>query len=247
MRYQKIADLYIKCPELYDELSNDRNFGLEVEYLYSLLAEKDCPKVLELMAGPARHSYYFNENGAKVTAVDSSYKMKELAIQLGNIESDNYHCKDCIDFLEGSHGKFDLIFLLRFGVGYLSPSSLSLFFKYLASSLTINGLAIIEIHNLKQLVQSKSQLDIYEREFVYNGKSLTCIWPDGTIKWKDNSLLAEMTVTIKDKKSLTKHHYISKEYIYQLEQFQLLAEVNSLSVNVLENKFSGSLISIRKN
>jgi len=216
-----IFELYDSNPELYDMFSNDRDFkkqcGDIIKYLdYTPLS------VLELMAGPARHSVEFVRLGVEnVVALDASSKMKEYAIEKFSLKKEKYITgllPSSINNLQSQY--FDCILLLRYGIGYLDGNGIIETIRACLTSLTKNGRIVIELHRFDYLATDLSDLDIKIRTCKdKNGNVISVEWPMKKPDWDRYGQFLKMDVSIK-KENASEKIYQSKEYIYNVREIQ---------------------------
>jgi SAM-dependent methyltransferase len=246
-----VINLYNDLPEIYDHISNDRDFDAQVKEILSYKSSRPL-QALELCAGPARHAAALERNGISTYAIDICSGMKNFAIQYIGVESEKYIVsdltKEVTEWGLPSHCKFDVITLLRYSVGYFNKTQLNNLVKAVSSILSDDGIFIIELHNLAMARDGFNKLGIKSRESIFNGKKVSCLWPHKDPEWSNTGWLLSMDVKITIEDALESEEVIfnSVEYIHCFDDIEFMCNLHSLKHRIInepvDSTFSHSII-----
>ena len=216
-----IANLYIQYPEIYDSFSNDRDFLTQSNTLLKISNhEGNATSVMELFAGPARHSFAFRNLGCRVYSLDSSEGMKKFAIEKGFQERKNYIVERLPTVIKLSE-KISIFTLLRFSVGYLNKNEIREVIKWCKGNSTSNAKLFIEIHKPSVMSSSMDKLEISQREFNTDIGHVKCKWPSNPPIW--NTLSWEVTMPIDIEVEGVKYEFSSREMLHSFEDIKDIA------------------------
>jgi len=128
--------------DYYDLLYLDKNYKEEVDYVFSIIPNKNGIKILELGCGSGGHAEFFCENGNLVHGVDLSNSMIEKA---KDKKIDNFYPSqgNIVNF--ELNVKFDLATSMFHVISYLNHNDdLLKCFKKVYNHLEMNGLFIFD-------------------------------------------------------------------------------------------------------
>jgi hypothetical protein len=225
--------LYNHLAFAYAAFANDRDFFREVEALG--LKNSSEIEVCELFAGPAYHSIELLRFccDVKVTAIDNSSFMKIEAQKLGFSEKDKYIVGDVCDTLESLQQTYDYFLILRYSLGLISPKDLSRLLRTISSRLKKSGCIFIQLHRIDLIINNFDGLSIRERNVISNGCNINCLWPSGSLKWREDCFEVQMPVTlfVDDKK----YEIVSHEWIYTKTDLDRECDLLGMNVERIKN------------
>ncbi|MFA9486783.1 MULTISPECIES: hypothetical protein [unclassified Moraxella] len=222
---KEIYKLYSENPDIYDIFSNDRDFFQQAADILSLLKCHTLtikPNVIELFAGPARHSLEFVKLGCDVLSIDSALSMMQYSIKQG-FQSPIKYIVSHIPNINLTVPKTNLFTLLRYSVGYMDKLQLSNLIKWCDLNSHANGLLIIELHIPSKILSlANNDMRIREREVSSKYGVVKCIWPKD-IKFNSiGSLSLDMNVEISINNLA--ETYLSTEYIHTFDDIKFISQ-----------------------
>ncbi|NER29489.1 MAG: class I SAM-dependent methyltransferase [Symploca sp. SIO1C4] len=224
----ELNPLYNSLAFAYTAFANDRDFSREVEALG--IKKSSQIEVCELFAGPAYHSIELLRSrcDVKVTAIDNSSLMKIEAQKLGFPEKGEYIVGNVCDTLESLQQAYDYFLILRYSLGLIPPKDLSRLLRAISNRLNFSGCVFIQLHRIDLIVNDFERLSIRERNVVSNSRNITCLWPSGPLKWREDCFEVQMPVTlfVDDERYET----VSHEWIYT--KTDLERECNLLGMSI---------------
>ena len=238
-----IGNYYSVLADYYYFLSMDRDFAGQTSALMSAHGTADG-RFVELFAGPAYHTKHFLDRGMEGFAIDSSAEMQNIAHDRLSIPKKQY----VVDRLPGAvarlEGEFDVFFILRFSVGYLTLLELSELFWQIQKKARENASVFFECHNIPSIVDGLPDLSIRERAVrLPDGRSLVCQWPSGPLTWQRDSFTVVMPVkvTVLDdaaKAVVETHRFESRERIFTFEEIAFVAKgAGASAVRIVDDGF----------
>lgn len=236
MRPLAISVLYDEYCDLYDALSDDREFNLEAEELVECCYTR-LPLCLELMAGPGRHTMQLQNRGLLAHALDTSSRMKEFSIQQGIVPEDDYYLGDCVSELEHLPESYDLIFLTRFGLGYVSPDSLATFVESANKKLSKNGVIVLDVHPVSSAVSGFGELEIRTRMFKFQDNAYRCTWPL-SMQWETASYKVSMIVRFENLVDGSQIDFVSEEYIHCPSTISAIGKLKGIDFKIHDSDSS---------
>ena len=236
-----ISSFYKEYAHYYNEISSDRDFNLQATCLLDILKKNsnilpESLSVVELFAGAAKHLICLSDSCiGKFYAIDSSDKMKSL-FQKDNPNSDiEYLLKTlpCSNLPIDSN--VDLIYCVRYSLGYLDRNNVKLLFEKVGDMLSENGVFVVETHCIDEIVANMSNTEIKRRRYKHFDKEISVEWPH-SIEWSKDDFTANMTVLLESNDSSDCHERImfsSVEHIYSSKELDFLAGLGGLKSNAL--------------
>lgn len=226
-----IDALYDLNPAVYAAFSEDRDFGSQSLGLADLVPEPLT--ALELFAGPAWHSHELaRQTNARVLAVDSAPGMKQLAVSMKHVPEDCYVLSRLPSLGERtSQERFNLVTILRYSIGYLTPLEVEKLFYHLAALTTPGAVIAVELHDLALARSGFSNLRIRERTaLTADGSTVRSAWPSAPPTWSRDEWQMKMpvTVTIEEREGQRRVlEYESTEFLYSRGEVRRAAERTS--------------------
>ena len=234
-----IDEFYSKYAHLYEKISMDRAFDEQVDSLLRYSGKEERGSALELFAGPAYHGMELKKRRWECLSVDNSHEMCALAIENG-ISPEDYFVSDIPGcFSNMKRNGFDVIFCLRYSIGYLNKKKVLELFEGLSNFASGQSFMFIELHNLPSLMNSLNDLSIRERVFNIDPEtSVRCTWPYGDIKWDRHDFNANMSVFlewIRNGETIKEQLFHTKEYIHSMDSIVEMSEAYGWSAHVISD------------
>ena len=243
-----IADFYDRSAGLYALLSEDRDFGAQSDVIARCVSPVHRGgRLLELFAGPARHSMELQRrHGFVCDAVDASVAMRALATGANGLAPDRYHVASLPTLPAFAKPQFHAATILRYSAGYLTVAELLRLLHGLREQLLANGRLLLELHDLDQVRADFRDLVIRDRVVTApDGTTVRCVWPSGRLRWRASDWVVEMDVVLEVMRGGTVLHadrFVSVERIYAADEVAGLAEHIGgwTSVPIATDAFEGS-------
>lgn len=233
--------LYSSNALVYDALSSDRDFRLELESLGVSRPGSGNGAILELFAGPAYHGLSLTqmEWDGEIFAIDSSPQMRDIAVLKG-FPSDKYIVEDvCEAFkLLPTDTLFSTVLVMRWSLGLIPPVKAEKLVELICKRMQPGGHAFFELHRIDLLVGGLSDLDIRTRHATIDDSHVTCTWPSGKLLWARDEWKVEMPILISMKHADNIEEIVtsSEEWVYVRRDFQRWTEKLPVKVNQLFSK-----------
>lgn len=158
---------FAKYAKYYDDIYNDKNYKEETEYLVKIIKKFSKKKnLLEVGCGSGQHAIHLKKHTYKVTAIDNSASMIEVA---KNKEIKiKFFKKDARTFKLNK--KFDIILLNFHVINFLlNKNDLKKFFSNCFIHLKKEGILIFDFINLETILKDKPKNKI-KKIFINNKK-----------------------------------------------------------------------------
>ncbi|MBV7262306.1 hypothetical protein KCG43_09885 [Photobacterium sp. WH24] len=243
---KNINSLYLQNADLYNAISNDRDFCLQTETLIKTTSS-NCKRVVELFSGQGMHGLELRKMGFDCVAVDSSLDMKRSAIDAGNYD-DNSYIIGTLPFFQvpQNFSNFDAFFLLRYSCGYLNILEFNELILQCKSAANKGASLFIESHSMDTIYQGFQNLSIVTRTTSLGNDDVSCSWPSEQPVFDPYSHTANLKVSIRVNNDIV--NYISRENFHSFELIQFLAIKNGLKITHhsspdYSKAFPGSIIS----
>eukprot|EP00980_Cylindrotheca_fusiformis_P004106 scaffold894_cov153-Cylindrotheca_fusiformis.AAC.2 len=202
-------------PALYDLAFGYRNFDEEIEFLigqHQLLHDGTSPsRVLELAAGPARHSIYALQSSkiASATALDNSMEMleysKEIAaeeLDVDTYENDFEYLQEDMSEFHLSSEPFDSAWILLGSLQHLTTNDKVIScFKSVQKSLVDGGTLILELphpretFSMVECTRNGWQVPL-DDENGENSGELDIVWGDDEDEFDPITQVRQFTVAM---------------------------------------------------
>ncbi|WP_150254273.1 class I SAM-dependent methyltransferase [Nocardiopsis deserti] len=236
MTERPISAYYDEAPEIYAAVARDRDFSAQTDVLDELVPEVTGRRrrLLELFAGPAYHSVEAQRRGWGVTAVDSSPRMRDLALADGFADPDAYvvgPLPDALGLVRADE-PVDCVLAARYSLGHLDRSGLDLLLAGLAPFLRSGGVVLLELHDIAMVTAGLDHLDIQVRSTrLPDGTRVRCHWPDGPMDWRSDDHVVRMPVRIEVTTTDGRQHalrYLSTEHVHSAAETAYMAARHGL-------------------
>ncbi|MCC8423662.1 class I SAM-dependent methyltransferase [Mucilaginibacter sp. UR6-11] len=235
----------MRFADYYAKMSNDRNFKGQLECILNSYGQNPNLHLLELFAGQALHGIEASQRGnIDVWAIDSSEEMKQLALDNGFKNTDQYLVADLPEGLLKCEGNvlFDCVICLYHGLSNLNIEAVFTLLGHVKKLLNVNGKIFIELHNINKLMSYIENPEIHfeELQTSYDEK-LQYAWPGGKIQWSPYSYEAEVPIKLNIKLQSTREtiELTSRDYIYSADEIKFLAHLLGYKTKILTNESEG--------
>lgn len=237
--------LYNEFSNFYAAMSNDRDFGGQLDYLLNTFSNNHpCRSLLELFAGQSLHGIAAQKKGTiNVWAADSSAEMKELALINGFKDPNQY----LVGHLPGVITKFnpinkiDCILCLYHGLSNLKIESVHQLFKSLKKVLNKKGKIFVEIHNISKLMEYVEAPHVHKELLQMDANStIQYAWPSEKIKWSPYSFSAivPIKVYLSSAAGTKALELFSQDRIYSAEDIQFIAGLLGYKSKILTDEMT---------
>ncbi|KXO11552.1 Glycine N-methyltransferase [Moritella sp. JT01] len=235
-----INNLYMKNPEIYDAFSNDRDFLKQSQSLLLFAnLENSNISIIELFAGPARHSAAFRKLGYNTYSLDSSESMKEYAVKKGFQDKERYivgHLPSSEIFKEKNR-QLSVFTILRFSIGYLNKMDVRKVISWCKGHASKGAILVIELHKPSIISAAMNELSICQREFETEIGSVKCRWPSRSPTWSDTNWEVSMPVEIEVESK--QYEYTSTETIHSFKDISDLANSCNCHTELVTKSIAG--------
>lgn len=232
--------------ELYDVLYAAKDYNAEVEFIHECLVKYGNPlpgKILEIACGTGNHSFFLENLGYKIHALDSSSDMimqarKKAESRSSGIQFSISDMRDPSVFNE----KYNSVLCLFDSIGYVQTNdSIKQVFSNVSNSLLPNGLFIMEFWHAAAMIKNYDPLRI-KRFKLDNGSELLRI-SETTMNIEKQ--LCSVKYTLYEFQADNKYEFLEET---QVNRFFLAGEMHSLLEGsgleplAMYNGFSGSTL-----
>jgi len=230
--------LYDEYADYYAAITDDRDFEKQLDCILSLYEDLKCENLLELFAGQAKHSIAAIKHQINTWAVDSSEKMKSIAMQNGFVTEGHYLTGYLPESLEYIHSdiKFDCILCLYNGLSNLNMESVYNLLSSAKKLLSENGRIIIEMHNIQGIMQYVAEPQINSINVINErNEQITYEWPSDKIEWNNFCFKAIVPVKVKvNVNGKQEIYYLNTiDYIYGLDEIAFLGKLLGFKSRIL--------------
>lgn len=215
--------------QYYDLIYNDKNYENEVIYLNKQIKQfkKNSKKILELGCGSGSHAYYLTKNGYKVTGVELSKAMFEIALnkKIKNFDLVN---SNIIDFRSSIN--FDVVISMFHVISYINNNNDILkCFRNTANNLKKGGLFLFDVWYLPAVLTIKP---ISKVKKISNDFLSVIRVTDSVINYNNNNVNVNFQIFINDKNS-KKHFSFEETHImryFSLPEIELFASLSGFKI-----------------
>lgn len=209
---------YTTLAYLYDELMNHINYKEIADYIEKIFSKNKAPitNILDLGCGTGTIAYEFAQRGYKVTGIDISTDMLDVAAQKSNGKV-TYLCQDMTKLeLNSCYDAFICMFdCLNYITNY---NDLKKIFKSAAKYLKEDGIFIFDINTAYKLAHT-----LGENTFTFSEDNLTYIW-ENEYESKSKQCNFYLTFFVKEGEMFRKYEEQHIERAYTIEQIEKAAE-----------------------
>jgi SAM-dependent methyltransferase len=215
---------------IYDDIMGAVPYDLWYNYLHKLLKyyRKRPVKVLDLACGTGNMTLRFARNGYRVSGLDRSSEMLEIARKKTN------KVKERIDFIQADlrdfqlTAEYDLAFSLFDSINYiLEIQDLKMVFINVFQSLQEDGVFIFDLNTLRRLMSIKPGTTMLK------GDNYTCLWED-IIDSKRKRWQVRLKIYFEEQKQYY-HEEFHEETSYPVKEVELLLrEVGFTHIDVFK-------------
>lgn len=237
--------VFKKYARYYDLLNKDKNYFTETEYVLALIKKYSVNKthnILDIGCGTGKHANLIASKGYKVTGIDRSADMINIA-NTNKSEGSEFFIGDAVNF--DLQKKFDVIISLFHVVSYQITNrdiynTLSMVSKHLVKG----GLFIFDFWYGPAVLTERPQVRIKRLE----DDALQITRIAEPVMYPNKNIVAvnyEILITEKDTKMVEKISEIHNMRYFFLPELELFLQKNKLSILKNEEWLTGSMPSFQ--
>jgi len=214
----------------YDLFNKEKDYGFEARFLKDIMIRfdknTDGLKILNLGCGTGMHDRKLVDLGFKVTGMDQSAEMIEIAKQ--KVPEANYIVGDMSDF--DLNEKFDVVICMFSSLGYLAEQDkVNGFFESVSKHLVEEGLLILDVWNGLGVVKDPPAI----REKIVEDGNLKIVrtsYPNLDVQNFVNNVRFEIKVYENDKlvDEYEEHHKVRFFLPLEIKQYMEDVGINML-------------------
>lgn len=220
---------YKKLPEFFDVHNITNKTEITNRVIEKLLSKYDVRTVLDFSCGTGSQVFFLNKFGYKVTGVDFSPPLLEIA--RNKVLRENLS----INFLDGDMrklevGKFDAVITIFNAIGHLTKTDFNITLKNIYKNLNDEGLYLFDIFNLEAMTDTVVNNLSMDYKKTVKDKRVHHI-QHSTIN-KDKGLITSYDNYIIDKIGSTLERINNKFtlQIYKAKELQLMLAENGFKI-----------------
>lgn len=242
--------------ELHVALADDRDAPAEAARLAALAGGRGPLRVVELFAGGGYHGRALTAAGHEVHYVDSSPPMRAFMIERFGVPADRYHLATLPGWPDAAPPPFDLVTLVRFGAGYLTPAQLGELAARVAAVTAPGGVWAVELQDRRSVRNNHRDLAIRVRAASAGDRHGVLEFPDDDVLVEPATgdrppvLWQSLTLTVTGPDGTRRTRYAHSEFLYERESLLAVPAVgrhfDALDVDLSAAFPQSDLVALRR-